>query len=335
MKNIAKALCATAAVIALGGCVQQRDLDLLEVRIAQQERHVDSLTRELNNASRQIDSVQPSQADLWAQVQTMRNDVALLQGQMDALLNTEDSLPEAMAQIKELRADADRMELALRQIESEFGLELEVLKRPAPAAPSANATRHNATVQNATRTLPAANATMAIPENDPVAAAVTTLPVATTRGKTPGNATGGAPAQIQPPQGNTTAQTAPKADPADMLYEQALASFKERNYQAAQRQWKEFATAFPAHAMVANAVFWQGECFYQMEDYARAVLAYQDVVTKHADSSKYLPAMLKQGISLIRLGKTKAGKIRLEEITKKHPGTPEAKRAATVLKETK
>lgn len=333
MKNFAKAFCATATILALGGCVQQQDLDLLEMRIAQQERHVDSLTKELDNAARQIDTVQPNQADLWSQVQTMRGELAVLQGQMDTLLSSENSLPEAVQEIKQLRADSDRMELALRQIESELGLDLEVLKKP--AAPVAPLPAINASATNATKPKAQSNGTVAIPANDPVAAAVTTLPVATERGVTPGNTTASAAKLEKPGQTSETAAPTPQADPAELLYDQALDSFKERNYKTAQRLWKEFATAFPKHDMVPNAVFWQGECYYQMEDYANAALAYQDVVTKFPKSNKYLPAILKQGISFIKLGKTKTGKARLEEIIKKYPDSPEAKRAKTIIKEIK
>ncbi len=66
----------------------------------------------------------------------------------------------------------------------------------------------------------------------------------------------------------------PVDDPAQALYENALQAFHARNYTQAQRLWDEFARTFPQHELVSNAIFWQGESYFQMGDYAQAVLAY-------------------------------------------------------------
>jgi tol-pal system protein YbgF len=122
-------------------------------------------------------------------------------------------------------------------------------------------------------------------------------------------------------------------DPAQALYDRAMQNFQSRNYTQARDLWDEFAKTFPEHDLVANALFWQGECFYQMEDYARAVLAYQDVISKHDQSNKYPAAMLKQGASFLRLGKDRAGVLVLEDLIKKFPDQPESARAKTLLDE--
>ena len=119
----------------------------------------------------------------------------------------------------------------------------------------------------------------------------------------------------------------------DILYEQALKAFRDRSYDKAQSLWDEFANTFPDHSLVPNAYFWQGECFYQLEDYPQAVLKYQKVIEKHSDSTKYPAALLKQGLSFYELDKNKAGRIILQELIQKFPESAEARRARIFLKE--
>ncbi len=140
------------------------------------------------------------------------------------------------------------------------------------------------------------------------------------------NATAAAP-DVQAPE------EAPeeKADPAKALYDKAMESFKAQEYDRALRLWSEFAETFPKHWLAPNAWFWQGECHYQKQRYAQSVLAYQNVLDRYPKSSKYKTALLKQGVAWYKLGKPDAGKLRLEELAKGFPDTPEAKRAKAFL----
>ncbi len=124
----------------------------------------------------------------------------------------------------------------------------------------------------------------------------------------------------------------PQVDPAQALYDKALKLFNEQNYQAAQATWQEFAEKYPQNSLVSNAVFWQGESYYQMRDYPKAILSYHEIIDKYPNSPKYRAAMLKQGISFIIIKRTEAGRVVLNDLIKKYPNTPEAKRAEDFLK---
>ena len=124
-------------------------------------------------------------------------------------------------------------------------------------------------------------------------------------------------------------------DPAQALYATALTSFKQRNYDEARRHWAEFVEAFKTNPLVSNAIFWQGECFYQTGDFANAILQYQDVIEKFPKSQKYRSAMLKQGIAFHRLGKAKPGDLRLKALVDQYPDSIEAKRAKQYLEDNK
>ncbi|NCC24606.1 MAG: tetratricopeptide repeat protein [Deltaproteobacteria bacterium] len=124
----------------------------------------------------------------------------------------------------------------------------------------------------------------------------------------------------------------PGYNSAETLYKKALESFYEKNYDAALSMWTEFVRAFPDNALVSNAIFWQGECHYQKGDFANSVLSYQKVIEEHAESNKYRPALLKQGMAFFKMGKDKAGTLVLQDLIKKFPDSVEARRAKGFLK---
>lgn len=129
----------------------------------------------------------------------------------------------------------------------------------------------------------------------------------------------------------SSVEPAQPVDSAQALYDQALKQFNERKFQAAQATWKQFAEQHKDNPLVPNALFWQGESFYQLRDYPKAILAYQEVIGKYPKSTKYPASLLKQGISFIIIGKKEAGRLVLNDVIKKFPDSPEAKRAEEFL----
>jgi tol-pal system protein YbgF len=115
------------------------------------------------------------------------------------------------------------------------------------------------------------------------------------------------------------------------LYEQALEEFNKPDYQKALSLWVELTGNFPEHKMASNAYFWQGEAFYQMQDFENAVLEYNKVIKEYPGSNKYPAALLKCGLSCFALNKSAEGKLRLDELIKKFPDRAEAKRATIFL----
>ena len=124
----------------------------------------------------------------------------------------------------------------------------------------------------------------------------------------------------------------PVYDSAQALYKNALQAFYAKKYDEALSRWQEFVNTFPKDSLVPNALFWQGECHYQMHDYPRAVLAYQRVIEGYRKSNKYRPALLKQGMSFFKLKKKQPGSLVLEDLIKKYPKSVEARRAKSFLK---
>ena len=129
----------------------------------------------------------------------------------------------------------------------------------------------------------------------------------------------------------TTPPSAPvdpgKVDMAQALYDSGMTAFNDRRYDQALKAFTDFTGAYPQHKLVSNAWFWQGECNYQMKNYAAAALAYEKVISGFPNSKKAPASYLKQGMSFLQLGKKDAARERLNQLIAKYPKAPEATRA--------
>lgn len=131
------------------------------------------------------------------------------------------------------------------------------------------------------------------------------------------------------------AQQQNNVDMAQALYDNGMKSFNSRQYQAALRSFSDFTKTYPKNKLVSNAWFWQGECQYQLKNYAEAALAYENVISGYPNSVKAPASYLKQGMSFLQLNKKAAAKQRLTELTRKFPKAPEATRAKQIISQNK
>ncbi len=283
---------------ALVSCVQNEDMVALENRIQAQEQRIDQLDSEVSTTNQAVGEVRPRQADLWAELEEMRVQMASMAGRMDDLsqrVNTLEASDQERARLlAAMEADVKKLKYAWTQTAAQLALDIDMEEAPTAAA-----------TPRTDGAAPSGNATMPV-------------------------ASGAADTDAQPAE---TEAAPAQPDPARALYDRAREQFEARNYAAAQAIWEEFAKTFKDHELVPNAIFWQGECFYQMRDYARAILAYQEVIGKYPKATKYPTALLKQGISFIKIGKEKAGKLLLGDVIKKFPDSPEARRAKKELQQ--
>jgi len=142
-------------------------------------------------------------------------------------------------------------------------------------------------------------------------------------------ANGNFTAEFNSPKNSTPSQTLAKTP--EELYKQALSAFYDHKYDLAQALWQQFVQNYPKHKLVANAYFWQGECFYQQEEYKRAILAYQKVIEKYPKSNKVKTAIFKQALAFIKIKKKKPAIILLKKVILRFPKSIEAKRAKIIL----
>ena len=105
--------------LVLTGCANGQ-IDAMQMRLNQQEQQI----RLLNS---QLSGVQPAQADTWAQVQSLRQEMSAVKGQIDDFNNA----TAAAGGLPGLAQRVNNHEAALQAIATQFGMEL-----PVPAAPA-------------------------------------------------------------------------------------------------------------------------------------------------------------------------------------------------------
>lgn len=258
---------------------------------------VNENTNAIRQLQAQVSNLQPAQADSWSQLQALHREMSALKGSLDNLQNSTANLG-GIAELGNIIARHDR---ALRLIETQLAMDLQ-LNSPAAQNIPGNTSANN----------------MAPTEN-------TNTQVITT--PTPNN-------QTQAPVAAPTNQTNPAktSDTAQALYDSGINTFNNRDYQKSLNAFKDFTTVYPNHKLVSNAWFWQGECQYQLKNYAGAALAYENVISKFPNSNKTPASYLKQAMCFMELKKNDAAKQRLNELVTIYPKAAESKRAQSILK---
>lgn len=121
-----------------------------------------------------------------------------------------------------------------------------------------------------------------------------------------------------------------KPSPNDM-YDDAYRTFEAQKYDEAIRKMQALIRDYPDNPLAGNARFWIGESFYSQKKFENAILAYEEVITRHKDHQKVPAAMLKQGYAFLEIGDKKAASVILRELVDKYPASDIAARAKEKL----
>lgn len=290
----------------------------------------DELESQLLQHDAQIRQMQPVQADAWNQVQSLREEVQELRGQLADLRRIGGS--------SVLVDKLNRHDEALRQIETSMALKFDLgdpivpQANPTPAAqPQADASaaaspvitpNFGATSPSLTQSSSGAYGGIggAVTSTTQASAA----PAATTA-TTPSAGTWG---QETPRPRQQTANQ----DISEALYEAGVNAFNSKNYADAQRSFSDYLQNYGTGPKAAQAQYYLGECYFQTNQFADAALAYDTVINQYPDSSRAPGAYLKQGICFSKLKQNKAARARMNELIKKYPQSAEAARAKNFLK---
>ncbi len=274
--------------LSLTACISQPTPDNQVVMLQSQVEAQNQTIQELNS---QLASVQPAQADAWLQLQALRQEIALLRGNInDIELKLQNY--EGLETAEETLAMHER---ALHLAQAQLGLELQ-LDQPLSKDEEGNIVALTSST--------AALASLAAAKNDTVAPKV---------------------------EEKTKPAVAVDKETSQALYDSGIKAFNDRKYQQAVNAFTDFANVYPTHSLVSNAYFWQGESYYQLKNYASAALAYEVVIAKYPNSNKAPSAFLKQGMSFKALGKNDAAKERYNQLIETYPKAPEATRAKQLV----
>ena len=116
-------------------------------------------------------------------------------------------------------------------------------------------------------------------------------------------------------------------------YEKAYAAYVERRHDEALTLFKDFLQRYPQHELADNAHYWLGEIYYDMGNYASAILTFKDVVTRFTEDEKAPDALLKIAYSYIALDDPSNARMFLKRVIKNYPFSPAEAKARAKLTE--
>jgi tol-pal system protein YbgF len=121
----------------------------------------------------------------------------------------------------------------------------------------------------------------------------------------------------------------------ESLYAAAYGLFKEGKYDKSRESFEYFLKQYPDTEFSDNAQFWVGECYYFEKKYEKAIVEYDKVTKNFPEGDKVPYALLKQGLSFLKLGDKASAKLLLQQVAKEFPNTGQARIARATLLEIK
>jgi tol-pal system protein YbgF len=117
-----------------------------------------------------------------------------------------------------------------------------------------------------------------------------------------------------------------RADQAAVAaYQAALTHLRDRHFDDALRAFDAFLNAHPRHPYAASAVYWQGEVYYAMRDYSRALARFSRVVDNYPSAAKVSDSLFKMGLCHKRMGRAGAARRIFERVRRQHPDSVAAR----------
>jgi tol-pal system protein YbgF len=135
--------------------------------------------------------------------------------------------------------------------------------------------------------------------------------------------------------GTAVAKDPVKKQDKEKAYSAAYQSFKEGNYDKARTEFQNLLATYPGSEYSDNAQFWIGECYFFEKKYEQAILEYEKVAKNYPSGSKVPYALLKQGLSFLKLGDKTSAKLLLQQVIRDYPNTNQARIARSKLQEIK
>lgn len=271
------------------------------------------LEQRVDEQDYRLRQLQPQQADTWNEVQSMRQEIAQLKGQIAAMnRGVSSSQPEGESPLRQ--ADAGQPQAVIPSASQDHAYEPVTGITPSPRnAPDSSAYRPS------------------IVQNQPDSGNYGLPPDA-------------APQQVQAPTEATWGQPDPvpasQPQPAQKdislaLFDAGVNAYNARNYQEAERSFKDFLKNYPNHTQTAEAQYYVAETQFQRNRFPEAALAYDTVIKKYPKSPSAPGAYYKQGIAFSKMGQRDAARARMQEVISKFPNSAEAGRAKAFLKTNK
>ena len=110
-------------------------------------------------------------------------------------------------------------------------------------------------------------------------------------------------------------------------YEAAYSLFKAGSYQDAISRFNKFLRSYPGSSFAPSAHYWIGNSYYALRDFKSAISAQEKLIKTYPDSAKAPDAMLNIASSQQEMNKKPAARKTLETLVARYPGSEAADKA--------
>ncbi len=134
--------------------------------------------------------------------------------------------------------------------------------------------------------------------------------------------------------------TAPPADPniqmtndspaCQDLYRGALRLFQGQTYNPAVQEFRNFQRRCPDSKMADDAQYWIGESHYLQNDYNRAILEFNDVLS-YRRGDRVPAALFRQAQAFLAIGDKTDARLILRKLVSDYPSAMQTAKAQTML----
>ena len=134
---------------------------------------------------------------------------------------------------------------------------------------------------------------------------------------------------LRPPSADPQYGTAPSQESiaaairgegtATEVYLQAFGDYASGRYHEAIRGFESFLQRFPNNSYASNAQFWLGDCYFNQQQYVRAVEEFEKVIAGYPNASKNPDALLKIAIAQLQLGDTNKARQAVDRLSRRYP----------------
>ncbi len=115
-------------------------------------------------------------------------------------------------------------------------------------------------------------------------------------------------------------------------FDNAWRLFEKKDYRAAIGRFRDFIKRNPKSKLAPSAQYSIGESLFALKEFDKAIVEYDEVRRKYAQSDKVAGALLREGSAFAELGEKLNARLVLQELIERFPQSPEAARAKQRLK---
>jgi tol-pal system protein YbgF len=130
---------------------------------------------------------------------------------------------------------------------------------------------------------------------------------------------------VAPPGAEDEADRGEPGIALEDLFEQGYSDYQKENYALALVEFEQFAERYPASDKADDALYYIGEVYYAQGQFSEAVEAFDQVVKDYPGGEQAGPAYLKKGLALLELNRTADAVIQLQHVISAYPQSEEAR----------